>query len=62
MLETVHKKRFAKMDPQVLAEAWKVSFQAHAKDPTVTPQSLESTGLSGGRNQQGTAVAAEPTD
>ena len=43
VLETVLKKRFAKMDPQLLAEAWKVSFQAQAKDLKVTQLSLENT-------------------
>jgi ABC-type nitrate/sulfonate/bicarbonate transport system substrate-binding protein len=43
VLETVLKKRFAKMDPQLLAEAWKVSFQAHAKDLRITQLSLENT-------------------
>jgi sulfonate transport system substrate-binding protein len=43
VLETVLKKRFSKMDPQLLAEAWKVSFQAHAKDVKITQLSLENT-------------------
>jgi hypothetical protein len=43
VLEAVLKKRFSKMDPQLLAEAWKISRQAHAKDVRITQLSLENT-------------------
>jgi NitT/TauT family transport system substrate-binding protein len=40
VFETILKKRFEKMDPQLLAEAWKVAQKAHAKDIRVTVQQL----------------------
>src|SRR5262249_1654076 len=36
VLETILKKRFAKMDPALLAAAWKVAQTAHAKDIRVS--------------------------
>jgi NitT/TauT family transport system substrate-binding protein len=39
--ETVLKARFAKMDPELLAAAWKVAQTAHAKDIRVTVAQLE---------------------
>jgi ABC-type nitrate/sulfonate/bicarbonate transport system substrate-binding protein len=41
VFETVLKKRFAKMDPDLLAAAWKVAQTAHAKDIRVTVPMLE---------------------
>lgn len=43
VFETVLKKRFAKMDPQLLAAAWKVAQTAHAKDIRVTVAQLENS-------------------
>jgi NitT/TauT family transport system substrate-binding protein len=43
VFETVLKKRFEKMDPQLLAAAWKVAQQAHAKDIRVTVKQLENS-------------------
>jgi NitT/TauT family transport system substrate-binding protein len=43
VFETVLKKRFEKMDPQLLAASWKVAQQAHAKDIRVTVQQLENS-------------------
>lgn len=37
------KKRFARMDPQLLAAAWKVAQKAHAKDIRVTVPQLENS-------------------
>jgi ABC-type nitrate/sulfonate/bicarbonate transport system substrate-binding protein len=41
VFETVLKKRFAKMEPTLLAAAWKVAQTAHAKDIRVTVPMLE---------------------
>jgi ABC-type nitrate/sulfonate/bicarbonate transport system substrate-binding protein len=41
VFETVLKKRFAKMDPQLLTVAWKVAQTAQAKDIRVTVPELE---------------------
>ena len=41
VLETILKKRFAKQDPQLLAEAWKVARQAQARDIRVSIAQLE---------------------
>ena len=43
VFETVLKKRFEKMDPQLLAAAWKVAQKAHAKDIRVTVAQLENS-------------------
>jgi ABC-type nitrate/sulfonate/bicarbonate transport system substrate-binding protein len=43
VFETVLKKRFAKMDPQLLATAWKVAQKAHAKDIRVNVRQLENS-------------------
>lgn len=43
VFETVLKKRFAKMDPGLLTEAWKVAHKAHAKDIRVTVPQLENS-------------------
>jgi NitT/TauT family transport system substrate-binding protein len=43
VLETILKKRFAKMDPALLATAWKVAQTAHAKDIRVTQKQLENS-------------------
>jgi len=43
VFETVLKKRFAKMDPQLLTAAWKVAQTAHAKDIRVTVPQLENS-------------------
>lgn len=43
VFETILKKRFEKMDPQLLAAAWKVAHQAHAKDIKVTIPQLENS-------------------
>jgi ABC-type nitrate/sulfonate/bicarbonate transport system substrate-binding protein len=43
VFETVLKKRFAKMDPQLLAAAWKVAQKAHAKDIRVTVKQLDNS-------------------
>jgi NitT/TauT family transport system substrate-binding protein len=40
VLETILKPRFAKLEPQLLAEAWKLVRQAHPKDIRVTQQQL----------------------
>ncbi|MBO0764244.1 MAG: ABC transporter substrate-binding protein [Hyphomicrobiaceae bacterium] len=41
--EKVLKQRFAKMDPELLAAAWKVARTAHAKDIRVTVPQLENS-------------------
>jgi NitT/TauT family transport system substrate-binding protein len=43
VLETVLKKRLAKTPPDLLAAAWKVAQQAHAKDVRVTVAQLENS-------------------
>jgi ABC-type nitrate/sulfonate/bicarbonate transport system substrate-binding protein len=43
VFETILKKRFAKLDEQLLAEAWKVALKAHAKDIRVTVAQLENS-------------------
>jgi ABC-type nitrate/sulfonate/bicarbonate transport system substrate-binding protein len=43
VFETVLKARFPKMDPQLLAAAWKVAQKAHAKDIRVTVAQLENS-------------------
>lgn len=43
VFETILKKRFAKLDPQLLAAAWKVAQTAHAKDIRVTTAQLENS-------------------
>ncbi len=43
VFEKILKKRFEKMDPMLLAEAWKVAQKAHAKDIRVTVQQLENS-------------------
>jgi ABC-type nitrate/sulfonate/bicarbonate transport system substrate-binding protein len=43
VFETVLRKRFEKLDPQLLAEAWKVAHKAHAKDIRVTVPQLENS-------------------
>jgi ABC-type nitrate/sulfonate/bicarbonate transport system substrate-binding protein len=43
VFETVLKQRFAKMDPQLLAAAWKVAQKAHAKDIRVNVAQLENS-------------------
>jgi NitT/TauT family transport system substrate-binding protein len=43
VFETILKKRFEKMDPQLLAEAWKVAQKAHAKDIRVIVAQLENS-------------------
>jgi ABC-type nitrate/sulfonate/bicarbonate transport system substrate-binding protein len=43
VFETILKKRFAKMDPQLLATAWKVVQKAHAKDIRVNVRQLENS-------------------
>jgi sulfonate transport system substrate-binding protein len=43
VFETILKKRFAKQDLQLLAEAWKVAQQAHAKDIRVSDAQLENS-------------------
>ena len=43
VFETVLKARFAKMDPQLLAAAWKVVQTAHAKDIRVNVRQLENS-------------------
>jgi sulfonate transport system substrate-binding protein len=43
VFETILKKRFAKQDLQLLAEAWKVARQAHAKDIRVNVVQLENS-------------------
>lgn len=43
VFETILKKRFAKMDPDLLAAAWKVAQKAHAKDIKVTVQQLDNS-------------------
>ena len=43
VFNTILKKRFEKMDPVLLAEAWKVAKQAHAKDIRVTVKQLENS-------------------
>jgi ABC-type nitrate/sulfonate/bicarbonate transport system substrate-binding protein len=43
VFNTILTKRFAKLDPQLLAEAWKVAYKAHAKDIRVTPQQLDNS-------------------
>jgi ABC-type nitrate/sulfonate/bicarbonate transport system substrate-binding protein len=40
VLETILKPRFAKLEPQLLAAAWKLVQQAHAKDIRVTELQL----------------------
>jgi ABC-type nitrate/sulfonate/bicarbonate transport system substrate-binding protein len=40
VLETILKKRFPKLDPQLLATAWKVAQTAHAKDVRVKREQL----------------------
>src|SRR5262245_1023642 len=41
VFETILKKRFEKMDPDLLAAAWRVAQKAHAKDIRVTVAQLE---------------------
>ena len=43
VFETILKKRFARMDPELLAAAWKVAQKAHAKDIRVTVAQLENS-------------------
>jgi NitT/TauT family transport system substrate-binding protein len=43
VFDTILKKRFEKLDPLLLAEAWKVAHKAHAKDIRVTVQQLENS-------------------
>jgi sulfonate transport system substrate-binding protein len=43
VFETILKKRFAKQDLQLLAEAWKVAQQAHAKDIRVNVAQLQNS-------------------
>ena len=43
VFETVLKARFPKMDPQLLAAAWKVAQKAHAKDIRVNVRQLENS-------------------
>jgi hypothetical protein len=43
VFDTILKQRFAKMDPQLLAAAWKVAQTAHAKDIRVTVRQLENS-------------------
>jgi hypothetical protein len=43
VFETVLKKRFAKMDPALLAAAWKVAQKAHAKDIRINDKQLENS-------------------
>jgi ABC-type nitrate/sulfonate/bicarbonate transport system substrate-binding protein len=43
VLETILKKRFPKLDPQLLAEAWKVAQKAHAKDIRVTKAQFDNS-------------------
>jgi len=43
VFETVLKKRFATMDPKLLAAAWKVAQTAHAKDIRVNVRQLENS-------------------
>jgi ABC-type nitrate/sulfonate/bicarbonate transport system substrate-binding protein len=43
VLETILKKRFPKMDPTLLAAAWKVAQTAHAKDIRVSVAMLENS-------------------
>jgi ABC-type nitrate/sulfonate/bicarbonate transport system substrate-binding protein len=43
VLETILKKRFAKLDPTLLATAWKVAQKAHAKDVRVSVAMLENS-------------------
>lgn len=54
VFETILKKRFARMDPQLLAAAWKVAQKAHAKDIRVTVPQLE--------NSQKVSLAAKLLD
>lgn len=54
VLETILKKRFAKMDPALLAAAWKVAQTAHAKDIRVNVAMLE--------NSQKVSVVAKLVD
>jgi ABC-type nitrate/sulfonate/bicarbonate transport system substrate-binding protein len=54
VFETILKKRFAKMDPQLLAAAWQVAQKAHAKDIRVTVPQLE--------NSQKVSLAAKLLD
>jgi hypothetical protein len=41
VLTTILTKRFPKMEPQLLAEAWKAAQKAHAKDIRVVVAQLE---------------------
>jgi ABC-type nitrate/sulfonate/bicarbonate transport system substrate-binding protein len=43
VLETILKKRFSKLDPTLLATAWKVAQKAHAKDVRVSVAMLENS-------------------
>jgi ABC-type nitrate/sulfonate/bicarbonate transport system substrate-binding protein len=43
VFNTILKKRFEKMDPVLLAEAWKVAQKAHAKDIRVTVAQLDNS-------------------
>ena len=43
VLETILKKRFPKLDPTLLATAWKVAQKAHAKDVRVSVAMLENS-------------------
>jgi hypothetical protein len=43
VFETILKKRFAKMDPTLLATAWKVVQTAHAKDIRVNVTMLQNS-------------------
>jgi ABC-type nitrate/sulfonate/bicarbonate transport system substrate-binding protein len=43
VFETILKKRFAKMDPDLLVTAWKVVQKAHAKDIRVNVRQLENS-------------------
>jgi NitT/TauT family transport system substrate-binding protein len=43
VFEKILKKRFAKMDPALLAAAWDVTKEAHAKDIRITAQQLDNS-------------------
>jgi ABC-type nitrate/sulfonate/bicarbonate transport system substrate-binding protein len=43
VLATILTKRFSKMDPQLLAQAWKIAYTAHAKDIRVNVAMLENS-------------------
>lgn len=43
VLTTILTKRFPKMEPQLLAEAWKIAQNAHAKDIRVVVAQLENS-------------------